>query len=652
MSGSISGVDETAFVDTGCDGHLWKSGRALSGVKSVRGITATGITGASLEVEGVGDFKSLGNVHFSKDVRDNLISANQLLDVGCTLRADATVLEMISPTGFVFIRATRTKYGGLFAVKLKDIKAFQKTANGVGVDASGKPRLNANDIRRATLARAAHVNSGHIDDAAMKAGLGGVYRGLDITARDVDNALVIFGPCVVCAEGKMTAPDQPATTTEPVQRPGHTIGVDIIDLPSPSIGGNTKMLIARDYGSGLPIGVGIKRKTTALVCEGLADIVAYFNQYGNKVERMVFDSEAVFYAVGQFLRHRGIEPLYTPAGLHNRLVERLVQEVKQKVRTIEAGMLFVPPAQLKAETILAAIDTIAVSPNTTSGPHTCPFTMVSGLLPVLRPYPYGQVGLCYSKRLDQPDLRTEWCIYLGLESNSPGHHRVFMPQRGLIYSRRRFDPQTGYPGQWNYPPRVTTPGSSILKMSDQEIEETLSDVFGQQPARDINAPINEPMEPRLRLEGEAPPPHSATPMVQPQSALAPSEPIATEGAIAVDRVAPTAMPAVLPAVMPAAMPSATAQGASPLRRSTRVSKPEVLHNVSAFESVTTIWSRSTAEARKQSIVANRVSLKRSLKQPDVARRNHAMAAAEKEVRQLVTTTAILPVKRSSLSARD
>ena len=190
----------------------------------------------------------------------------------------------------------------------------------------------------------------------MKAGLGGVFRGLDITARDDDNALFIFGLCSACAEGKMTAPDEPATMTEPVQRIGRTVGADIV-------GGKTKMLIARRYASCLPIGVGIQRKTSQLVCEGLADIVAYFNQYGNKVERMVFDSEAAFHAVGQFLRHRGVEPLHTLAGLRNRLVERLIQEVKAKARTIEAGMLFIPPASLKAETILAAIDTIAVSLN-------------------------------------------------------------------------------------------------------------------------------------------------------------------------------------------------------------------------------------------------------------------------------------------------
>ena len=205
--GHIIGGNDVAYIDTGCDGHLWKSSAPLVGARPgrgvtatgitgaqlrgrfdgpggrvpplvkdqldltrgmVRGVTATGITGASLQVEGVGDFETLEEVHFSKDVWGNLISANQLLNVGCTMRATATVLEMVSPTGVTFIRATRARHGGgLFAVKLKDIKAFAKTTNGVGTDASGRPRLNANDIKRATLARAAHVNSGHIDGAAM-----------------------------------------------------------------------------------------------------------------------------------------------------------------------------------------------------------------------------------------------------------------------------------------------------------------------------------------------------------------------------------------------------------------------------------------------------------------------------------------------------
>jgi hypothetical protein len=363
---------------------------------------------------------------------------------------------------------------------------------------------------------------------------------------------------------------------------------------------------------------------------------------------MVFDSEAVFYAVGQFLRHRRVEPLYTPAGLHNRLVERLIQEVKAKVRTIEAGMLFIPPASLKAETILAAIDTIAVSPNSKSGPHTCPFTMVSGLLPALRPHAYGQVGLCYSKRLDQPDLRSEWCIYLGLESNSPGHHRVFMPQRGIIYSRRKFDPQSGYPGQWNYPPRVTTQSSSILKLSDQEIESALDDAFGtdqQQHQQRINSVINAPVEPLVGLQGVAPVAARAEGVgatVGPLDAVEYSSAVAVHQAsaddVAVAREEPPAM----------------AQGASPLRRSSRVSAPAYApakaHNVASFAArLEQAREVRNEEDRRMSIVANRMSLKRALKQADLVRRNGAMQSAEKEISQLVTTTAILPVKRSSLS---
>jgi hypothetical protein len=95
-------------------------------------------------------------------------------------------------------------------------------------------------------------------------------------------------------------------------------------------------------------------------------------------------------------------------------------------------------------------------------------------------------------------------------------------------------------------------------------------VFGQQHARDSNVSINEPMEPRLRLEGEAPPSLSELPAVQIQSGLVPPEPTATQGAINVATPSPVAV------TQP--MLFAALQGASPLRQSTRVSKPGVLRN--------------------------------------------------------------------------
>jgi hypothetical protein len=112
-----------------------------------------------------------------------------------------------------------------------------------------------------------------------------------------------------------------------------------------------------------------------------------------------------------------------------------------------------------------------------------------------------------SKRLDQPDPRSEWCIYLGLEANSPGHHQQ---QHCITHSRRKFDPRSDYSGQWSCPPRVTTRGPSFLRLSDQEIEP--ASAFGvdrHQHQQRINLVIHAPVEPPVSLRNTG----------QPQSSL-------------------------------------------------------------------------------------------------------------------------------------
>jgi hypothetical protein len=108
------------------------------------------------------------------------------------------------------------------------------------------------------------------------------------------------------------------------------------------------------------------------------------------------------------------------------------------------------------------------------------------------------------RRLDQPDLGSEWCIYLGLESNSPGHYQAPMPQQGIAYSRRKSDPRSGHSGQWSYPPQAITRGSSVLRLSDQEIGSALAfAVDRHQLQQRINSVINAPVEPPVSLRGAA-----------------------------------------------------------------------------------------------------------------------------------------------------
>ena len=123
------------------------------------------------------------------------------------------------------------------------------TLNGEGTGPI--PRLGAQDIARARAARQLHELLGHCSDASLRAALSsGQYSDHNVTARDVTNAADILGPCTACLEGKMTAPPEPSNEeTEPVQRPGHTLGIDLVKLTGESLGGHHQMLFARDYGS-------------------------------------------------------------------------------------------------------------------------------------------------------------------------------------------------------------------------------------------------------------------------------------------------------------------------------------------------------------------------------------------------------------------
>ena len=73
--GHIIGGNDVAYIDTGCDGHLWKSSAPLVGVRPGRGVMATGITGAQLR----GRFDGPGGCRFCWPLCDHVISSEHSL---------------------------------------------------------------------------------------------------------------------------------------------------------------------------------------------------------------------------------------------------------------------------------------------------------------------------------------------------------------------------------------------------------------------------------------------------------------------------------------------------------------------------------------------------------------------------------------------
>ena len=115
-----------------------------------------------------------------------------------------------------------------------------------------------------------------------------------LTGRDVRNADMIFGTCEVCAEAKMTAPTEPTSDTAPASRVGQVLYIDLLALTKEkkdSLGGYRQWLVGRDEKSSMPFQIGMKNKTQKSICEGIDVIVAFFNQYGHRVDEIVFDNE-------------------------------------------------------------------------------------------------------------------------------------------------------------------------------------------------------------------------------------------------------------------------------------------------------------------------------------------------------------------------
>ena len=301
----------------------------------------------------------------------------------------------------------------------------------------------------------------------------GCFDGCNLTRADLANAYKLFGPFPACMEEKFKLEPEPEPDNVSVPDIGHTLCTDVFFHKVPTLGGNTIVIVAIDQKSGAILHATVKRKTAECVEEGIMRIVGAMNKYGHKVMRIVFDDEAVFVAMEERLAKRNLECTYTPAGKHNKRVERAIQELKSKMRCIKASLPYALPALLNGELMVAAMTAMNATPNTRSGPSTTPYELITHRKPLLKPHVFGQVGLCESRRADSPDTKAEWGIYMGATSNLAGHMRIYIPSRGHVYSRRSFKRYDSIPAEWNFKPRLSMKKEpSVWDQSTSGLEKT------------------------------------------------------------------------------------------------------------------------------------------------------------------------------------
>jgi len=90
-------------------------------------------------------------------------------------------------------------------------------------------------------------------------------------------------------------------------------------------------------------------------------ILLEVKSYGHTAKEILFDNEQVFNAVGKYVISLGIEPLYTPSGLHNNLAERYTQFFKTQKRILLCSLPYELPKYLSFEAILTVVRSCNIS---------------------------------------------------------------------------------------------------------------------------------------------------------------------------------------------------------------------------------------------------------------------------------------------------
>jgi hypothetical protein len=347
-------------VDTGSTHHLFRSHVGQKNIIRLKNlIPVRGITDNPEYIRFIGDHPNpwVGTVCLAPWATADLLRVGQLMENGCSLQETGNKLVIKkAPFGKVLFTAARGATG-LFLTSDEEIKAFAELKGHSYVDVDDtmeKLEPDAPEWRlrefihghftrqqrlRAEAAWKLHSSSGHPSRQALGDQCEhGAFEGVKLTRADVENAYKIFRKCHAGEEARFKLPPERASHSPLAPRTGHTLCMDLLQYKVPTLGGNTCVLIAVDEHTGAVFYCQLKRKTAENVEQGIVRIVGALNEFGHRVENIVFDDEAVLKAMEDRLSFRSVNCKYTAAGAHNKRVERTVQELKAKMRCLAADL--------------------------------------------------------------------------------------------------------------------------------------------------------------------------------------------------------------------------------------------------------------------------------------------------------------------------
>jgi len=444
------------IIDSGCRGaHVVASGdiveKTIDTSRWKKMPVVRGISGHQIRTTDIGTIPGLqGMALVTPAAEESLLSLMEMVKHNNgSFSGDSKTLTVKDGGGDTVLVATNDG-DDFWSCKESDL--VKQPVHGLITTASSTFHLTAEERMRALEAYELCAVLRHPGDAAVIAALDNGCLGANhLTGQDFRNGRRLRGACIACEEAKMKAPAEPTSQHEPARAIGEHLHADLIPLKNRSLGGNVGIFVAVDEKSSFLVGVPIKSKSASNIQEAAEAMLVEFNRYGHRVQRFTTDDERTLATLRDPLGKLGIQVTTTPAGLHEKRIERHIQTIKDRRRAMLAGLSYELPAILECESYMDAITWINRLPNFQLG-TTTPYQLVTGQKSFLPRYYFGQVGLFHSPSKDV-DLRSEWGIFIGY-GPTPNYLRAYLPLKKHMYSKRRFSPQAHIPSELGLLPRL------------------------------------------------------------------------------------------------------------------------------------------------------------------------------------------------------
>lgn len=478
--------EDKYIIDSGCKGaHVLKSDKLVSSLQDASGIRVNGFAGPSHVPQAVGTLlNTTQRTLVVPAARTNLLSLSLMLNDKYSFQGDREGMTILDSKGSSILHAKNLGDGYYVCSERDLIHAY---SNQTQPTFANDVFLTPPEKIRAGQCRELHKSLGHPGDSALAKALdGGSYPEMRLTSKDVRNAHKLFGPCTSCLIGKSKCPQEPPSISPPAARIGDRVHVDIYILNQTSLGGNNFILLATDERSDFLVGEPVKTKSSKDLCVAFDKIISTFNGYGHAVRNITTDDEATLHACRTHLQTKMTTLNHTPAGHHEKKIERTIQTIKYRLAALKASLPYVLPSFLEAEAVLHVIKMYNIIPTTTTGRFT-PYQLVTGSKPDVPMYPFGTVGHFYYRRSDDTEIKAELGIFLGhgdYNWNNNSYLRAFFPKRHGTYSVRRFTPNViqSNPPEWNF---QQNPRPTISSGNPSEAPETDTPTM-LQPSHQLN----------------------------------------------------------------------------------------------------------------------------------------------------------------------